>query len=125
VNKLLQLGVLPLVLDPVVAGSKLTKVLINDGVGLNIIFASTLKKMGLDITDLLTPMDKRFYSILLDKAAIPLGQVTLLVMFSTKENYKTEYIKFEVDDFMSSYHAIFGRPSLTKFMAILHYMYLL
>jgi hypothetical protein len=36
-----------------------------------------------------------------------------------------EFIKFEVANFESSYHAIFGRPALAKFMAIPHYPYLL
>jgi hypothetical protein len=37
-----------LVLDPVVAEVKLTKVLIDGGSGLNLIFVGTLKKMGLE-----------------------------------------------------------------------------
>ena len=36
-----------------------------------------------------------------------------------------EFIKFGVADFESSYHAIFGRPALAKFMAVPHYPYLL
>ena len=46
------------------------------------------------------------------------------VTFGTRENYHTEYIKFEVTDFETSYHAILTRPALAKFMAIPHYMYL-
>jgi hypothetical protein len=42
-----------------------------------------------------------------------------------KDNYRTEYIKFEVADFESSYHAILGRPALAKFMVVPHYVYLL
>jgi hypothetical protein len=42
-----------------------------------------------------------------------------------KHNYRTEYIKFEVADFDSSYYAILGRPALAKFMAMPHYVYLL
>jgi hypothetical protein len=45
----------PLVLDPIMAGSQLTQVLINGGSGLNLLFASTPKKMGLDISKMLTP----------------------------------------------------------------------
>jgi hypothetical protein len=51
--------------------------------------------------------------------------VTLPVTFGTKENYRIEYIKFEVAVFKSSYHAILGRPALAKFMAVPHYGYLL
>ena len=56
---------------------------------------------------------------------MPLGQITLPVTFGTPLNYRTEFIKFEVADFESSYHAILGRPALAKFMAIPHYPYLL
>jgi hypothetical protein len=42
-----------------------------------------------------------------------------------KDNYHTEYIKFEVADFKSSYHAILGRPALAKFMDMPHHIYLL
>ena len=41
------------------------------------------------------------------------------------QNFWTKYIKFEVVDFKSSYHAILGRPALAKFMAVPHYVYLL
>ena len=56
---------------------------------------------------------------------MPLGQITLPVTFGTPSNYRTEFIKFEVADFDSSYHAILERPTLAKFMAIPHYPYLL
>jgi hypothetical protein len=54
-----------------------------------------------------------------------LGQTTLPVTFGTPSNYHTEFIKFEVADFESSYHAILRRPALAKFMAIPHYTFLL
>jgi hypothetical protein len=56
---------------------------------------------------------------------MPLGQITLPVTFGTPNNFWTEFIKFEVADFESSYHAIFGRLALAKFMSVPHYPYLL
>ena len=56
---------------------------------------------------------------------MPLRQITLPVTFETPSNYYTEFIKFEVADFDSSYHAILGRPALAKFITIPHYPYLL
>jgi hypothetical protein len=51
--------------------------------------------------------------------------VVLPVTFGeTRENYRTEYIKFEVADFKTSYHAILGRPVIAKFIAVPHYTYL-
>jgi hypothetical protein len=111
-------------LDPVVVGSRLTRVLIDGGSGLNCLFTKTLKKMGLDITSMLTKSRSTFYDIIPRNTAILLGSVALPVTFRTWENYRTEYIKFEVADFETSYHAILGRTALPKFMAIPHYVYL-
>jgi hypothetical protein len=81
--------------------------------------------MKLDITHILTKSTSPFYSIVPGNAATPLGSVVLPVTFGeTRENYRTEYIKFEVADFETSYHAILDRPAVAKFMAVPHYTYL-
>jgi hypothetical protein len=100
-------------------------VLIDGGSGLNLIFASTLRKMGLDFMDMLVPSKSPFYSIIPGNTVHPLGTVVLPVTFGTRENYCTEFIKFEMANFESSYHAILGRPALAKFMIVSHYVYLL
>jgi hypothetical protein len=64
-----------------------TKVLIDGGAGLNIIFLGTLRKMGLDFARLITPIGVPFYGIVPGKAAMPLGQITLPVTFGTQTNY--------------------------------------
>jgi hypothetical protein len=118
-------GRFPLVLKPVVAGSRLNKVLVDGGSRLNVLFTKTSKKMKLDITHMLTKSTSPFYDIIPGNAAIPLSLVVLSVTFGeTRENYRTEYIKFEVADFETSYHAILGRPAISKFMAVPHYTYL-
>ncbi|XP_025791819.1 uncharacterized protein LOC112873004 [Panicum hallii] len=81
--------------------------------------------MGLDISNMLTPSCAPFYSIVPGNVATPLGSMVLPVTFGTKENYRIEYIKFEVADFGSSYQAILGRLALPKFMVVSHYVYLL
>jgi hypothetical protein len=58
------------------------------------------------------------------KAAYPMGRVSLPVTFGTEENFRTEYLSFEVADFKLSYHAILGRPMLARIMAVPHYTYL-
>jgi hypothetical protein len=109
----------------VVAGSKLNKVLIDSGSRLNVLFTKTLKKMKLDITHMLTKSNTPFYGIVPGNTAIPLGSVVLPVTFGkSQDNYRTEYIKFEVADFDTSYHAILGRPAIAKFMAVPLYTYL-
>jgi hypothetical protein len=117
-------GRFPLVLKPVVADSRLNKVLINGGSGLNVLFTKILKKMKLDITHL-TKSTSPFYGVVPGNTAIPLGSVVLPVTLGeTRENYRTEYIKFEVADIKTSYHAILSRLAITKFMELPHYTYL-
>jgi len=82
-------GKFPLVLDPVVAGSILTRVLIDGGSGLNLIFMSTITKMGLDISDKLKPSKAPFYDIVPGNASFPIGTVVLPVTFGTLDNYRT------------------------------------
>jgi hypothetical protein len=109
----------------VVTASKLNKVLIDGGSGLNVLFTKTLKKMKLDITHMLTNCNTPFYGIVPGNAAILLGSVVLPVTFGeSRDNYHTEYIKFKVADFETSYHAILGRPAIAKFMVVPHYTYL-
>jgi hypothetical protein len=66
----------------------------------------------------MTACDEPFYGVVPGKAAYPIGRVCLPVTFGTEENFRTEYRTFKVADFHSSYHAIFRRPMLAKFMAI-------
>jgi hypothetical protein len=114
----------PLVDNPIVNGSWLPKTLIDGGSSLNIIFTETLHKMEFDFSKM-SACDEPFYGVVPGKAAYPIGRVCLLVTFGTEENFRTEYLTFEVADFRSSYHAIFGRPMLAKFMAIPHHTYLI
>jgi hypothetical protein len=74
---------------------------------------------------MLTKSNTPFYGIVPGNAAIPLGSVVLPVTFEeSRDNYRSEYIKFKVADFETSYHAILGRPAIAKFMAVPHYTYL-
>jgi hypothetical protein len=62
----------PLVLDPTITGMTVTKVLIDGGAGLNIIFLETLRKMGLEFARMITPTSIPFYRIVPGKATMPL-----------------------------------------------------
>jgi hypothetical protein len=89
VNAIFKPGKFPLILDRVVADSYLTWVLIDGESSLNLVFTSTLKKMGLNITKMLTPSKAPFYSIVPGNAATLLGSVVLPITFGTKDNYRT------------------------------------
>jgi hypothetical protein len=47
-----------------------------------------------------------------------------VVTFGTLDNYRTEFLRFEVARFECGYNTINGRPGLAKFMAIPHYPYM-
>jgi hypothetical protein len=113
-----------LVVNPIVDGAFLPKTLIDGGNNLNVIFTETLRTMDFNF-DKMTACNEPFYGVMPGKAAYLIGRVCLLVTFGTQENFCTEYLTFEVADFRSSYHAILGRPILTKFMAIPHHTYLI
>jgi hypothetical protein len=102
----------------------LPKTLIDEGSNLNIIFTDMLWKMEFDFSKM-TACDEPFYGVVPGKATYPIGRVCLPVTFDTEENFRTEYLTFEVADFRSSYHAIFGRPMLAMFMAIPRHTYLI
>ena len=46
------------------------------------------------------------------------------VLFGDKDHFRRESVWFEVVDLESPYHALLGRPTLAKFMAVPHYAYL-
>lgn len=83
----------------------------------------TLKAMGIDVMSL-QPVDSAFYGIVPGNAVVPLRQITLPFTFRKTENYRFEFVKFKLADFETLYHAIRGHPTLAKFMAIPHYIYL-
>ena len=73
----------------------------------------------------LVPCNQAFYGFIPGAGSTPIGRDTLPVTFGTRDNYRTEYVNFEVAEFETFYHAIQGRPSLVKFMAIPNHTYLL
>src|SRR6266536_828379 len=105
-----------LVVDPVVGGTRLTKVLMDGGSGMNILYAETLQGMGIPMSKL-SESNMQFHGVILGKKARSLGQIALDVVFGDSKNYRKEKLTFEVVDFLSAYHAILGRPAYAHFMA--------
>ncbi|XP_066333743.1 uncharacterized protein [Miscanthus floridulus] len=88
---------------------RLTKVLMDGGGSLNILYSSTLNKMGIPRSSL-RPSKAPFYEIILGK--------------EVPDNFRKEPLTFEVVDFPSIYHAFLGQSCFTMFMAIPNYTYL-
>jgi hypothetical protein len=70
-------------------------------------------------------LDTPFFGIVPTEGEYPLGHIYMPVTFRTPENYRTEFMRFEVANFDCGYNAIIGRPGLAKFMAIPHYTYMI
>jgi hypothetical protein len=90
-----------LVVEPNIEGALLAQTLIDGRSGLNFIFVNTLKKMDFDFKRL-TECDEPFFGIVSGKVAYHMGRVSLPVMFGTEENFRIEYLNFEVADYKSS-----------------------
>jgi hypothetical protein len=117
------LGKYPLVVDPVIGNVRLTKVLMDGGSSLNIIYTETLGLLQIDLSSIragTTP----FHGIIPGKRVQPLGQLNLSVCFGTPSNFRREILTFEVVGFRGTYHAVLGRPCYAKFMAVPNYTYL-
>jgi len=93
------------------------------GSGLNILYADTLKGMGIPMSRL-SESNMQFHGVIPGKKAKSLGQIALDVVFGTYKNFRKEKLTFEVVDFKSAYHAILGRPAYARFMARPCYVYL-
>ncbi|XP_066395972.1 uncharacterized protein [Miscanthus floridulus] len=91
----------PLIVDPIICKKCLTKVLMDGGSGLNILYVNTL-----------------------DAMRIPQSELCLGGSPFHGANFRLEVLTFEVVDFPGSYHAILGQPCYAKFMAIPNYTYL-
>ena len=87
-----------LVVDPVVEGTRLTKVLMDGGSGLNILYAETLKGMGIPMSRL-SESNMSFHGVIPGKKAESLDQIALDVVFGDSKNYRKEKLTFEVVDF--------------------------
>ena len=96
-----------LVLSPIVDGFRLTKVLMDGGSGLNLIYEETLRKMEIDWSHI-ERSSTTFRGIIPSREARCTGKITLDVVFGSPDNYRSEEVTFQVASFSSGYHAILG-----------------
>lgn len=120
-------GSYALVVDALVASPKFSclfsRVLIDGGSTINILYRETLIKLGLSEQDL-QPSRTTFHGIVPGLACTPMGRIRLEVVFGTEENFRREPIWFEVADLSSPYHMLLGLPAIAKFMLNAHQPFL-
>ena len=113
-----------LVLEAQIGGYEMSRVFMDGGSGINLIFANTIRKISIAIENL-APSETTFHCIEPGKPVIPMGKIALDVVFGKPNNFRREVIEFDVVDWPSQYHAILGRPTFARFMAAPHYAYLM
>jgi hypothetical protein len=122
-NRIPNPGQYPLVVDPVIGNARFSKVLMDEGSSLNILYVHTLRLLGIGF-DQLRPSTTPFHGVAPGKHVQPLGQIDLPMWFGTPDNFRKETLTFEVVEFRGAYHAILRRSCYAKFMAVLNYTYL-
>jgi hypothetical protein len=88
-NHIPNLGQYPLVVDPVIGNSRFSKVLMDRGNSLNILYAHTQRLMGIGL-DQLRPSTTSFHGVAPGKCVHPLGRIGLPVWFGTLDNFRKE-----------------------------------
>jgi hypothetical protein len=120
-------GEYTLVLDPIMCSDthtcRFSRVLIDGGRSINLLYRSSMEKLGIPLAQL-KPSRLTFHGIVPGHSCTHMGRVQLEVLFGKKGNSHGEPIWFEVVDISSPYHALLGRLALAKFMAVPHYAYL-
>jgi hypothetical protein len=115
-------GRFPIVVNPLIENWGFSRVFVNGGSAVNLIFASTLDLME-DTRAAMKPVSRRIHCGIPGSWLDTIGQITLQVSFGTAQNFRTERIMFDVVDAEAAYHAILGRPAIVKFMAAECYVY--
>ncbi|KAK1603638.1 hypothetical protein QYE76_027311 [Lolium multiflorum] len=116
-----------LVVDPIMHGPnarvKFSKVLIDNGSSINIMYRHTMRTLGIT-ENMLQPTHTTFHGIVPGLSCSPMGKVRVDVSFGGHDSCRVENLLFEVVDLDSPYHALLGRPALAAFMASTHTAYL-
>jgi hypothetical protein len=111
----------PLLVSLTISNIKLYHVLIDGGAALNRISLAVFKKLQIPMGKLQPSCP---FSGVGPVSVTPRGCISLLVIFRTAENFRTENVLFDVAEVSLPFNAILGRPALYQFMVVAHYGYL-
>ena len=112
-----------MVLDPIIDGYRLTRVLMDGGSSLNLIYEDTVRRMGINPSRI-SQSNTAFEGVIAGVEAYGRGSVVLEVTFGSLGNSRSEELLFTIAPFQSGYHALLGRMAFTRFNALPHYGYL-
>ena len=94
-------GVYPLVVDPIIINTRLSKMLMDGSSSLNVVYLETLNLLGIERAQL-QPSAGGFHGVVPGKKALLVGRIDLLVYFGTAANFRKETLTFEASTTPSS-----------------------
>ena len=87
-----------MVLDPIIDGYHLTRVPMDNGSSLNLIYQDTVRKMGIDPTRI-SQSNTTFKGVVPDPEAHCTGSIVLEVVFGSPDNFRSEELTFDIAPF--------------------------
>ena len=108
-----------MVLDPIIDGFHLTRVLMDGGSSLNLLYQDIVHKMGINPSRI-KPTKTTFNGVIPGVEALCSGSITLEVVFGSPDNFRSEELIFDIVPFRSGYHALLGRIAFAKSNAVPH-----
>ena len=109
-----------LVLDPIIDGYHFTRVLMDGGSSLNLIYQDIIRKMGIDPMKI-CHSNTTFKGVTPGPEAHCTGSLLLEVIFSFLDNIRSENLTFHIAPFQSGYQALLGCEAFARFNAIPYY----
>ena len=94
-----------LVLDPIIDGFHLTRVLMDGGSSLNLLYQETVRQMGTDPSRI-KPTKTTFKGVIPGVEAYCTGSITLEVVLGSPDNFRSKELIFDIVPFRSGYHAL-------------------
>ncbi|XP_073358026.1 uncharacterized protein [Aegilops tauschii subsp. strangulata] len=113
-------GLAALMLDPIINGYHLTRVLMDGGSSLNLIYQDTVREMRIDPTKI-SHSNTTFKGVIPGPEAHCTGSLILEVVFGSPDNFRSEKLTFDIAPFRSGYQALLGRAAFARFNAVPHY----
>ena len=106
-----------MVLDPIIDGYHLTRVLMDGDSSLNMIYQDTVCKMGIDPSRI-SQSNTTFKGVILGVEACRRGSLILEVTFSSTDNFRSEELLFDIAPFSSGYHGLLRRTAFACLNAV-------
>jgi hypothetical protein len=111
------------VVTAVIKNVRVTKILMDGGSRISILYKDAFNRLNMDIRKLHASQSP-LHGIVPRQCVMPLSTIDLSMTFGDMVHYQRETHSFEFVDFQGPYNTIFGRPCCAKFMVVPNCAYL-